>query len=155
METGCTPHIFIVPRILSPVPSWSRQSLKGEAYSIYTTNTSLSIYMYVCIYIYIYIISLSLYIHICYIYIYIHTYIGNMQSYEQINQHLERSLPGTPGWLFPMAVLQLGPALTRHRLNEYFAQRVPSLSLASSFRNCSNCEVLKGMFPRRTRYPLS
>ena len=45
--------------------------------------------------------------------------------------------------------------LNRHRLNGYLAQRVPSLFLASSFRMCLNCEVLKGMFPWRTRYPLS
>ena len=43
----------------------------------------------------------------------------------------------------------------RHRLNGYLAQRVPSLLLASSFRTCSNGEVLKGMFPWRTGYPLS
>ena len=43
----------------------------------------------------------------------------------------------------------------RHRLNGYLAQRVPSLFLASSFRMCLNCAVLKGMFPWRTRYPLS
>ena len=43
----------------------------------------------------------------------------------------------------------------RHRLDEYLAQRVPSLSLAGSFRMCLNCEVLKGMFHWRTRYPLS
>ena len=43
----------------------------------------------------------------------------------------------------------------RHRLNGYVAQRVPSLFLASSFRMCLNCEALDGMFPWRTRYPLS
>ena len=43
----------------------------------------------------------------------------------------------------------------RHRLNEYLAQRVPSRFLASSFTMCLNCGVLKGMFPWRTRYPLS
>ena len=43
----------------------------------------------------------------------------------------------------------------RDRLNGYSAQRVPSLFLASSFRNCSNSAVLKCMFPWRTRYPLS
>ena len=43
----------------------------------------------------------------------------------------------------------------RHRLNGYLAQRVPSLSLASGFRMRLICEVLKGMFPWRTRYPLS
>ena len=47
------------------------------------------------------------------------------------------------------------PPYSRHRLNGYFAQRVPSLSLASSFTMCLNCEVLQGMFPWRTRYPLS
>ena len=42
-----------------------------------------------------------------------------------------------------------------HRLNGYFAQRVPSLFLASSSRMCLNREVLKGMFPWRTRQPSS
>ena len=43
-----------------------------------------------------------------------------------------------------------------HRLNGYLAQRVPSLFLlASSFRNCLNCAVLKCMFACRIRYPLS
>ena len=47
---------------------------------------------------------------------------------------------------------------TQHRLNGYLAQRVPSLSLASSFRmrlKCEVLEVLEGAFPWRTRYPLS
>ena len=39
------------------------------------------------------------------------------------------------------------PGHNRHRLNGYLAQRVPSLFLASSFRMCLNCEVLKGVFP--------
>ena len=43
----------------------------------------------------------------------------------------------------------------RRRLNGYLAQRVPSLSLASSFRKCLNGADLKGMSPWRTRYPLS
>ena len=43
----------------------------------------------------------------------------------------------------------------RHRLHRYFAQRVPSICLASSFRNCLNCAVLKCTFPWRTTYPLS
>ena len=34
----------------------------------------------------------------------------------------------------------------RHRLNGYLAQRVPSLLLASSFRKCLNCAVLKCVF---------
>ena len=42
-----------------------------------------------------------------------------------------------------------------HRLDGYLAQRVPSFLLASSFRLCLDCDVLKGMFPWRTRYPLS
>ena len=42
---------------------------------------------------------------------------------------------------------------SRHRLYAYLAQRVPSLFLASSFRMCLDCEVLKGMFPWRTRHP--
>ena len=43
----------------------------------------------------------------------------------------------------------------RHGPKGYFAQRVPSLVLASSFRNCLNCGVLTCMFAWRTRYPLS
>ena len=50
---------------------------------------------------------------------------------------------------------QAGVASIRHRLNGYLAQRVPSLFPAISFRMCLNCEVGKGMFPWRTRYPLS
>ena len=45
--------------------------------------------------------------------------------------------------------------LVQRRLSGYLAQRVPSLFLAGSLRNCSNCAVLKGMFPWRTRYPSS
>ena len=45
--------------------------------------------------------------------------------------------------------------VVRHRLNGYLAQRVPSLFLASSSRNCLNGAVPKGMFPWMTRYPLS
>ena len=44
---------------------------------------------------------------------------------------------------------------SRHRLNEYLAQGVPSLFLASSFRMCLTRGVLPGMFPWRTRYLLS
>ena len=44
----------------------------------------------------------------------------------------------------------------RHWLNGYLALRVPSLLLlASSFRNCLNCVVLKCMFAWRTRYPMN
>ena len=43
----------------------------------------------------------------------------------------------------------------RHRLNGYLAQQVPSFLFAGSFGRCLNCEVLKGMFPWRTRYTLS
>ena len=43
----------------------------------------------------------------------------------------------------------------RHRLIVYLAQRVPSLFLASSFRSCLNCAVLKCIFAWGTRYPLS
>ena len=45
--------------------------------------------------------------------------------------------------------------LDRRRLNGYFAQQAPSLCLASSFRKGLNREGLQGMFPWRTRYPLS
>ena len=38
--------------------------------------------------------------------------------------------------------------------NGYFAQRVPGLFLAGSFRMCSDCEVLKGICPWRIRHPL-
>ena len=43
----------------------------------------------------------------------------------------------------------------RRRLNGYLALRALSRFLASSFRMCLNCEVLKGMLPWRTKYPLS
>ena len=43
----------------------------------------------------------------------------------------------------------------RPRLKGYVAQRVPSFGLANSFTMCVICEVLKGLFPWRTRYPLS
>jgi len=46
-------------------------------------------------------------------------------------------------------------SFVRHRLNGYLAHWVPSLFLADSFRMCLECEVLKGMFPWRTGYPLS
>ena len=46
-------------------------------------------------------------------------------------------------------------ATFRHRPNGHLAQQVPGLFLASRFTMCLNCEVLKGMFPWRTRYPLS
>ena len=46
-------------------------------------------------------------------------------------------------------------ATPHHWLNGYLAQRVPSLFLDSSFSMCLKCEALKGMFPLRTRYPLS
>ena len=49
-------------------------------------------------------------------------------------------------------LLQVG-CMFRHWLNVNLAQRVPSLFLASSFMFCLDCEVLKGMFPWRTRYP--
>ena len=39
--------------------------------------------------------------------------------------------------------------------NGYLAHRVPNFFLASSFRMCSNTKVLQGMFPWRSRYPLS
>ena len=39
--------------------------------------------------------------------------------------------------------------MIRHQLNGYSDQRVSSLPLASSVRNCLNYAVLKGMFPRR------
>ena len=42
----------------------------------------------------------------------------------------------------------------RHRLNGYLARRVPSLILAISLTMCLNCEVLKGMCPWKTKYPL-
>ena len=48
-----------------------------------------------------------------------------------------------------------GLVVNRHRLNGYLAQGVPSLFLASSFTTCLNREVLQGMFPWRTRYPVS
>ena len=57
--------------------------------------------------------------------------------------------------LFFMGSRYRSAARDRHRLNGYFAQRVPSRVLADSVRMCLTCEVIKGTFPCRTRYPLS
>ena len=46
-------------------------------------------------------------------------------------------------------------ALPPAPVNGYLAQRVPSLVLAGSSRHCLNCAVLTGIFPWRTRHPLS
>ena len=78
-----------------------------------------------CIYIYIYI--LHTYIHI-YIYIYIY------------------KVPCDAVYTFLLE--------DPHRPNGYLAQRVPSLSLASSSRSRLNGAVLKCMLPWRTRHPL-
>ena len=51
-------------------------------------------------------------------------------------------------------VLVIIATYARHRLNGYLAQRVSSLSLASSLRNHFSCAVLKCIFPWRARYPL-
>ena len=74
---------------------------------------------------------IHLFIHV-YIYIYIYTHIC-------IYTYTYTYIPGRRG------------EECRRRLSGYLAQRVPSLSLASSFRTRLNCEVLKGMFPWRTR----
>ena len=60
--------------------------------------------------------------------------------------------PGQTTYMLPAALMSRADL---HRQNRYLAQRVPSLFLAISFRMCLNCEALKGMFPWRTRYPLS
>ena len=52
-------------------------------------------------------------------------------------------------------VVQWQSTIIRHQLNGFLAQWVPSLFLASSFRKCLNCAVLKCMFPWMSRYPLS
>ena len=90
-------------------------------------NIYIYIYIYTCVCIYIY------------IYIYIHSRMSDSTA--------------SAARLSPSC----SPCLTdcRHRLDGYLAQWVPSLSLASGSRNCLNCEVLKGMFPWRTRHPLS
>ena len=119
-----------------------------------------------CIYIYI-CISLSIYIYIhidnynyIYIYIYIYPYVPLYRGHLYMNfQAMARTFPlgesffptSPAAWAFPK---RPGHSF-RHRPNGYLAQRVPSLFLANSFRMCLNCEVLKGIFPWRTRYPLS
>ena len=50
----------------------------------------------------------------------------------------------------PLASLTYSSAPARRVLSP----TVPSLFLASSFKMYLNCEVLTGMFPWRTRYPL-
>ena len=64
---------------------------------------------------------------------------------------LEHHIPEHPTIARRNGLIQI----SRHRLTGYLAQRVPSLFLASSFRMSLKCEVLKGMFPWRTRYPFS
>ena len=71
-----------------------------------------------------------------YIYIYIHTY---------THMYVCVCVFGDSGALITI----------RHCRNGYLAQRVTSLVVASSCSMCLNCEVVKGLFPWRTRYPLS
>ena len=67
-------------------------------------------------------------------------------------------LAGSSGVRFRLRVVAspgIPVPLSRHWLKGYLAQRVPSPFLASSFGIGLSCEVLKGMFLWRTRYPLS
>ena len=93
---------------------------------IYNVYINIYTYTYTCIYTYTYTYT---YTHMCtYIYIYIHTYIYIYIHTTNVNRHL---------------------------LNRYLAQQVPSCLLAGRFSMCLDREVLKGMLPWRTRYPLS
>ena len=101
---------------------------------IYIYNMFVYIYIYMIVYIYIY-MCIYIYIFACvciYIYIYIYEHGGR----GRVRLILSR----TSG---------------RHRPNEHLAQQVPSISLAGSCRSCLDREVLKGMFPWRTKHPLS
>ena len=121
-------------------------------------------YMYICICIYCMYVSLSLslsrYIYI-YIYVYIYIYYTTYYNIAYNNNIIMILMPGIwvtgdhrqPDVLLPIP--SLGFQAVRHRLNGFLAHRVPSLFLDSIFRMCLSCEVLKGMLPWRTRYPLS
>ena len=58
-------------------------------------------------------------------------------------------------WKSRLHVVEGCIIISRHWLNGYFAQWVPSPSLAGSSRRCLNHAVLKCTFPWRARYPLS
>ena len=104
-------------------------------------SLSLSLYIYIYIYTYVY-----TYMHMCiYIYIYIHAGASPVRPKLADGAQLDRR---------DRKVRRLA-LFPRHRLHRYLVQRVPSLFLASSFGMCLHCEVLKGMFPWKTRYPLS
>ena len=70
---------------------------------------------------------------------------------EKIGTGISRNLISTLRARYP---LSQAPT-SRRRLNGYLAQRIPSLCFVSTFRSCLNYEVLKCMFPWRTRYPFS
>ena len=118
------------------------------------------LFVYIYIYIYIYI-----YTHILYTYIYIYIYMHNMYIYIYITHmtYVYTYYDIILCYLMLHYIIQrdiarprrLRTVRLRHRLNGYLAQRIPRICIASSFRMCLNCEELKGMYPWRTRYPLS
>ena len=73
---------------------------------------------------------------------------GGLRKPPQLSAKLPQNCGETYGERRPFYVI------TRHRLNGYLAQRLPSLFLASSSRNCLNYAVLRWMFSWRARYPL-
>ena len=126
---------------------------------IYTHTTFIHKQIY--IYIYIYIHTLHLYITNIYIYIYI--YVSIVVSSICYSRFSPRSRSSGPRFKSEGGRdCLLGGLAERFRSRRVFAgwtgtspNGYPDLLLASSFRMCLDCEVLRGMFPWRTRYPLS
>ena len=94
-----------------------------------------------------------------YIYIYIHTYIhtyihANIHTYTHTYVHIYTHYAGVP-LRNPLGAGRTGTC--RHRLNGFLAQLAPRslLVLEAVLRCVEISEVLKGMLPWRTRYPLS
>ena len=73
----------------------------------------------------------------------------NKQQQQQQQQHHRVLRPGAGSWL-PRARLRC--VQYRHPLNRHLVRRYLVFLLQAV---CLYCEVLKGMFPWRTRYPVS
>ena len=84
-----------------------------------------------------------------YMYIYIHTYAYIcMYVYVYIYIYMAMGMLRTRGCVGARARM-------RAQRCRPAAIHCTSCCLSNSFRMCLNCEVIRGMFPWRTRYPLS
>ena len=100
----------------------------------------LYVFVGVCMYLYVFVcICMCLYVFVC-MYLYVFVCICIISMIISTNIMISIFLP---------AVGSRGVRLdkSRHRLNGYLAQRVPSICPTSSSRTCLNCAVLTGMFP--------